>query len=795
MELIQETKNDKKNEGGVTLRDIVELVFDNWYWIVLSVVICMSVAWFYLAMQTPLYKRSAVMLVKSENKSGNDMSAVLELNGGISGSGVENEIYILQSHQLMREVVGRLHLDVTYQVKNWLHYDQLYAESPIRVNFFDAYTAPVSMEIKPLNGNRFLLNQLKIGKEKSDNEGQEFLFGDTIISAAGRFIVEDIPDKISAYYNVPVEVSRIDLNTAANIYHSFISTSLAGERTTLVQINCVDSNISRAEAILNALIDVYRETIIEDKNRIATSTAKFINERVEIISKELGDVENELTDFKQKNRIVSIDAAATQFMSESSKMRDELVQLETEYAIARAVERYLTDNEHSKQLIPNVSGVGDSGLQNQITTYNEILLQRERLAANSGENNPLVKDLDNNLAAVRVNLTASMDSYLSTLKLKLKKAREVESQTLDHIESVPQQEKKALGIIRQQSIKESLYTFLLNKREENALQLAITEANIRVIESPFGSSAPVAPARRMLLMGAFIVGLIIPLAIQLLRLLWNTGVRGRKDIEDYTSMPILGEIPLMKDRDGEQAIVVEENKTSSVAESFRLLRSNMDFVAPQARVVMFTSTMPGEGKSFVSRNFAVTLAMTNKKVVLLDMDLRKRTLSKTLDLTTKNGVSTWLSGKNNSVSELVQSSNIHAMFDIISAGIVPPNPSELLMSDRLPVLVEELKKQYDYIILDCVPALVVADSSIIGRVADLTIYVIRNGMLDRRYLPELEKLYRENKFKNLTVVINGVEMESKKYGYGYGYGVEHGRKKKRNVIYKIAHRIGRIFRG
>lgn len=263
-------------------------------------------------------------------------------------------------------------------------------------------------------------------------------------------------------------------------------------------------------------------------------------------------------------------------------------------------------------MIPNVSGVGDSGLQNQITTYNEILLQRERLAANSGENNPLVKDLDNNLAAVRVNLTASMDSYLSTLKLKLRKAREVESQTLDRIESVPQQEKKALGIIRQQSIKESLYTFLLNKREENALQLAITEANIRVIESPFGSSAPVAPARRMLLMGAFIVGLIIPLAIQLLRLLWNTGVRGRKDIEDYTSMPILGEIPLMKDRDGEHAIVVEENKTSSVAESFRLLRSNMDFVAPQARVVMFTSTMPGEGKSFVSRNFAVTLAMTNK---------------------------------------------------------------------------------------------------------------------------------------------------------------------------------------
>ena len=223
----------------------------------------------------------------------------------------------------------------------------------------------------------------------------------------------------------------------------------------------------------------------------------------------------------------------------------------------------------------------------------------------------------------------------------------------------------------------------------------------------------------------------------------------------------------------------------------------MDFVAPEARVIMFTSTMPSEGKSFVSRNFAVTLAMTHKKVVLLDMDLRKRTLSKTLDLTTKNGVSTWLSGKNHSIDELIQPSSVHERFDMISAGIVPPNPSELLMSNRFPALIEELKKQYDYIILDCVPALVVADASIIGRVADLTIYVIRNGVLDRRYLPELEKLYRENKFKNLTVVINGIEMESKKYGYGYGYGYgsEHGRKKKRNIIYKWAHKIVRIFRG
>ena len=634
MELIQETKNEKKNEGGISLRDIVELIFDNWYWIVLSVAICVSVAWIYLARQTPLYKRSAVMLVKSENKSGNDMSAIMELNGGITGSGVENEIYILQSRQLMREVVERLHLDVTYRVKDWLHYNQLYAESPVRVEFFDAYTAPVSMKIKPLDETRYSLKEVNIDGKKSVEGSREIAFGDTVVTAAGRMVVKAVPEFLPGYYNTAVEVSRMDMNTAANIYHSFISAALAGDRTTLVQINCIDSNTSRAEAILNALIDVYRETIIEDKNRIATSTAQFINERVEIISRELGDVEDELTDFKQKNRMVSIDAAASQFMSENSKMRDELIQLETEYAIAQTIQRAFADNKDNKQLIPNVSGGSDMGLQSQIESYNAMVLQRERLAANSGENNPLVRDLDTNLASMRVNLASSMSSYISTLKLKLDKARAVEAQTLDYIELVPQQEKKALGIIRQQNIKEALYTFLLNKREENAMQLAITEANIRVIEAPFGPSAPVAPARRMFLMGAFIIGLIIPMAIQLLRLLWNTSVRGRKDVEDYTSMPILGEIPMMKGDGDERTIVVAENRTSSVAESFRLLRSNMDFVAPKARVIMFTSTIPGEGKSFVSRNFAATLAMTNKKVVLLDMDLRKRTLSKTLDLTT-----------------------------------------------------------------------------------------------------------------------------------------------------------------
>ena len=777
MELIQETKNDKRNEGGITLRDIAELIFDNWYWIVLSVVVCVSIAWFYLAMQTPLYKRSAVMLVQSENKSGNDMSAMLELSGGISGSGVENEIYILQSRQLMREVVERLNLDITYQVKDWLHYEQLYAESPIKVNFLEPYTAPISMTIKPLDENRFTLSHLKIGDIDSREKEKTFSFGDTIALSIGRIVVESVPGRLPAYYDTSVSVSRIDVDIAANIYHSFISTALAGERTTLVQINCIDSNISRAEAILNTLIDVYRETIIEDKNRIATSTAEFINERVEIISKELGDVEDELTDFKQKNRIVSIDAAASQFMNESSKTREELIQLETEYSIAQAIQRTVTDREHRKQLIPNVAGVGDNGLQNQITAYNEMLLQRERLAANSGENNPLVKDLDNNLASMRINLSASMSNYISTLNLKLKKAREVEAKTLDHIESVPQQEKKALSIARQQSIKESLYTFLLNKREENALQLAITEANIRVIEAPFGSSAPVAPARRMFLIGAFIVGLIIPLAIQLLRLLWNTGVRGRRDVEDYTSMPILGEIPKLKEKEEASPIVVAEHQTSNVAESFRMLRSNMDFVAPQARVIMFTSTMPGEGKTFTSANLAQAFAATGKKTLLIDGDLRRGSLSHRLKARHQPGFSNLLlDHSKNPASCVMKSNGGHAHLDFLPSGPLPPNPVTLLTHPHFSALLDHWKQRYDRIVIDTPPFGVLADTPIIAALSDITLYVIRGGMLDKRFLATLQQLADKGSLgRNCAFSLNDIDFKQARYRYyGYGYSYKYG---------------------
>ena len=765
MEYTQENNEKTVKESGfnINLRDIVELIIAKWYWFALSVFICVSAAYLYTRTLVPVYQRQAVMLVKTGGKNANsDISAMLELQGGITGSGVENEMFILRSHQLVREVVNRLHLDVSYEKEGFFRNTSLYAESPVEVNFIDPYHEYYRTKVTPLDVKNYTIL------------GEKYAYGDTIQTEAGRIVVNLKPENLSVYIGKPVSVTRISPETAAAIYKGGISTSLAGKGTTMVQITCIGDNVSRADAILNALINVYNETIIEDKNRIAVNTAKFIDERIAVIGKELGDVEEELTDFKQRNRIIGSEGNGTQFLAESSRMKTENLQMETELSIAQSIKSYLLDATRNNQLIPNVSGVGDASVQSQITAYNELMLQRNHLLAESGAKNPVVQTADKNLAEMRTVISGSMDNYIKNLRLRLEKTRAVERQINSEIQAVPKQEKMALSIIRQQSIKEALYTFLLNKREENALQLAVTEANIRVVESPFGSNAPIAPHSTTFLLAALVVGLAIPLGIQILTMLWNTSVRGRKDIENYTTIPLLGEIPSRKEDMTDDAIVVDDKKNDFISEAFRLLRANINFVAKDARVLMFTSTMPGEGKSFVSRNLAVAIASAGKKVVLVDTDLRKRTQSKLAGIKHKEGLSTFLSGQYNDVDSILDKGVIHPSVDSLFVGPVPPNPSELLMSDRLEKLIEELKKRYDYIILDNVPAQVVADAAIVNRVAELTLYVIRDGKLDRRYLPELERLHKEGKFNHLCIILNDSHIEKKKYGYGYGYGYKYG---------------------
>lgn len=763
------TNNNSSQEDFISLRDLIELFLNRWYWFVLSVIICVGITWFYLAGISPVYKRSAVMLVKGEQQnSGGDLSTMLELNGISTGNSIENEVYILRSYQLLQEVVKRLHLDVNYTVRNRFRDDNLFGSLPFEVCFLDTHPEFSNLSVVLVGDKGCQLSQLEVNGQETDFS-KAIAFNDTISTPAGRIWIVPVVENIQKYRGKEIQVSRSSIEAATNAILGKIQTSAMEKNSTLVKIECSDISISRADAILSMILKVYNETIVEDKNLIASNTAKFIDERIGIISQELGDVEDKLTTFKQQHRIIDFKSNAEAYLEEGSKAKEESIQLEAQLSVVDFVKNYVTDRAKRDELIPNVTGVGDAGVQSQIENYNEIMLQRNRLASNSGENNPVVQSMDKNLNAMRSTIAGSIDNYMRTIRLRLNNARQVERKVNQNIESVPQQEKYALDVMRQQSIKETLYTYLLQKREETAMQLAITEANIRVVEAPFGSRIPISPKRMNIYLVAFGLGITLPFAYFLLRRMWNTGIRGRKDIENGTTLPILGEIPRRREDNSKEVIVVSEKKNDRITEAFRLLRTNLDFMNKDAKVLMFTSTMPGEGKSFVSINLAVMLAITGKRVILVDTDIRKRTQSKALGSKRNGGVSTYLSGVSLDIEALISKSHIENV-DFLPAGSVPPNPAELLMNERLEQMMDTLKKNYDYIIMDNVPALVVADAAIVNRVADITIYVIRDGMLDRRYLPTLEALHKEGKFRNMCVVLNDVQDRGGRYGYGYGYG-------------------------
>ena len=774
-----ERPNIKKKDADdmISLRDVIDIFLFNWKWFILSVIVCLAVGRLYLATKPNIYQRSAVLLVKDDSGTGGSSSrtkgtdALLQLNGVMMGSSVKNEVYILQSHQLMMDVVRDLHLDVTYLYKKRFLTHSLYNARPFTAAFDSLETnTPYSFKVK-IKGDKAHISDIVYGKEEMEFS-KDVSFGDSIAMPFGKMVLVANEDHLEAFDGEEILVARTTMDAAANSYGSKIQASELDKESTLVGITYSDTNTKRASDILQAVLEAYRKAIIDDKNRIAESTASFIDQRIDFISKELSDVEGELARFKQKNQLVNIQDNTRQYIQESSQAHQKSIQIETQMGVVK----YLLDNlkqptkDDEMVLIPALGGLTDVNIQGQIAKYNELMLTYNRLHGSASADNPYLQQMKGSLQQQKATIIASTEALLSSLKVQLTRAHQEENKLYSSITNVPEKEMEGLDITRQQAIKETLYTYLLNKREETALQLAITEANIRIVEQPFGSNTPIAPRKKVIMLVALMIGIVLPLAYFHIRNLLNMSVRGRKDVETYTTIPVLGEIPHRKEGISDAEILVGTHKSDSINEAFRMLRFSLNFVQKDARVIMFTSTTPGEGKTFVSRNFAVTLGMTGKKVILLDTDIRKRTQSKLSGTTHREGLTSYLSESEEDIHKLIVRECPEYNVDMLPAGITPPNPSELLMSDRLDQLIDELKQHYDYIVVDNVPAQVVADAGIVNRVADVTLYVIREGKIDRRYLPELERLYQEKKFNKLCIIINDSKMEEKRYGYGYGYG-------------------------
>lgn len=775
----------------------------HWWWFLLSALLCVSCGWYYQQKQQRIFQRQAVMLIEDADASSvgggastsrsskrNAMNTLLELNGVSVGDNLKNEIFILSSKRLMLRVVEKLHLDIDYTIEAGWHIKSLYGdkELPFEVLFQSKCKGKAlqTFKVTKKDANTVTLKGLhdKKGNELPDKDVQ---LGQMVQTPYGQLCVVR-GQQFGAWTDETITVSRMSIKNAATRFIGELAVSEYDKETSLIVLNCSDNNVERADHILACLYDTYKEDVVDNKNRVAQNTARFIDERIQIIGRELSSVENQLASFKKRNKLVDFTQSSQIVLNATNDARQQSLQLETQLNVARYLSDYLHSHSNNHDLIPALN-MQDASFNTQIGKYNDVMNQRNQMVANSSDKQAIVAELDRQLAQMRQTIASSLKSYVNSIGLRLRDAQANESALTGQVSGAPDQEKKGLDIQRQQSLKEALYTYLLNKREEVALQQAINEANVRLVESPIGGEAPIKPKSAMIMLVALIIGLAIPTAILWIKRMLDVTVHGRKDIEDATTIPVLGEVPIDKDFNGDNTLISSLASDSPMVEAFRILRFALGYMRQNPKVLVSTSTTPGQGKSFVTRNMAIILAMAGKKVVVIDADIRKRTLSVAFRHTI--GLTAYLSDDYTQVGDIIKKDGISKGVDFIPAGHMPPNPSELLMSNRLDELVKRLRSEYDYVLFDTTPMLSVADANIVNRVADSTIFVIRVGVQERAFLPELEHMYQDHRFKSLSIVLNGVDPERGYHGYGYGYGYAYDKHSKSKKVKGLINRIRR----
>lgn len=780
--VIQPTQNKPAgNDDFLRIQDLFILCLAKWYWFVISLAILLGAATIYLLKTPPVYTRSASLLIKEDGKSGsgNEAAGVLgDIDIFRTSTNINNEMLSMQSPAVMYEVVRRLHLDVNYTTDGRFYDPVIYgSDNPYEVSFFDLGDAEsASFTLRPDKDGQVKLTDFTRNGEEADGDAVTAL-NDTVQTPVGRLLVNARPGSTAAQQMV--FVSRISMQDATADYSSRLSVALNDEKSTVVNLTLLDVCTQRAEDVLNTLISVYNENWVKDKNQIAVSTSMFINERLGVIERELGNVDEDISSYKSENLLPDVQAAASMYMAESSETNAKIQTLNTQLSMTRYVRSYLTGASSRNQLLPANSGIENSGIEKQIAEYNTLQLRRNDLVANSSETNPLVVDMDHSLHALRDAIIRTLDNYVTTLNTQLRALQQSARQTTARIAANPSQGKYLLSVERQQKVKESLYLFLLQKREENELSQAFTAYNTRVIMPPSGSMVPTAPAKKNILLIAFVIGLIIPVAVIFLRESMNTRIRGRKDLEALT-LPFVGEIPQAatkkkgtsdKKSTENSPIVVHEGSRDIINEAFRVLRTNLEFMTDKeqhSNVIVVTSFNPGSGKSFLAMNIAVSLAIKQKKVLVIDGDMRHGSTSAYVG-SPQTGLSNYLSGHVNNLKDIIVTDARHANLQFLPVGTIPPNPTELLFSDRLKQLIDTVRSQYDYIFIDCPPIEMVADTQIIEQLADRTLFVVRTGLLERSMLPELQRIYDEKKYKNMALILNGTVGSGGHYGYRYGY--------------------------
>ena len=787
----------QSSRNSLSFKDFLYLCLGRWWWFAISVVLVLGVAAVYILRTPPVYTRSASLLIKEESGGGGSFSDAAGVMGDLSlfrtNTNVNNEMQSLQSPAVMMDVVRRLKLNISYSAEGRFHDEVLYGTGrPFEVVFEDlGDNTGASFTVSPNDDGTLSLGKFTLDGEKVSGSVTARYDSLTATPIGGIRIVRSAIPSDEPFEGV-VRVGKSGVQAAATAYSKNLVVGLNDDESTVINLSIDDVCPQRAEDVLNTLIAVYNEDWIKDKNQIAVSTSMFIDERLAVIEHELGIVDEDISAYKSENLLPDVQAAASMYMSQSSETSARILELSTQLAMTRYVRNYLAGNTGENQLLPANSGIQSSGIEQQIADYNSLQLQRNNLVANSSETNPLVVDMDQSLKTMRGAIITSIDNHIETLNTQIDALEHSERRTSERIAENPSQGRYLLSVERQQKVKESLYLFLLQKREENELSQAFTAYNTRVITPPMGTMIPTSPNKSKILMVALVLGLLIPVAAIYLLESMNTRVRGRKDLEDLT-LPFAGEIPLsvpggLRDRfsrlsrarrkklaeEHSGEIVIRQGSRNVVNEAFRVLRTNLEFImeagegARGCNVCLFTSFNVGSGKTFLAANTAACFALKGKKVLAVDCDLRKASLSLYAGSPAR-GISDYLARRCDDVSKLIVPVGDSGSLFMLPVGTMPPNPAELLAEPRFAELVESLRSDYDYIFIDCPPVEMVADTQIIDRVVDRTLFVVRAGLLERDMLPVLQADYDGKKFRNMVMILNGTDAGEGRYGYRYGY--------------------------
>lgn len=757
-----------------------------WPFILLFVIICLGGAYVYLRYQAPQYNINATVLIKQGDKSKNAtaMSTIAAMQdfGTISlANNFDNEVEILRSRTLIKKVVNNLSLNINYYSEGKFSYNKnLYRSTPIKVwmapDEADRLPSRVNMILSVMPGGKFTATAKYSIKGEEVTESKSFdKLPSLMITKVGTISFSLPSDSaMAAVKESQTILVTIDnpTGTAAGC-KSRLSAQATSEYTSIVALNYIDTNVARGIDFINTLVSLYNSDANDDKNEVASRTAEFINARIEIINRELGSTESELAEYKQKAGITDVSSDAKLAVQGSTEYNNRRAENSTQLRLVEFLTQYINDPANQFEVIPANVGITDATLTTAISQYNEMLIERKRLLRTSNEKNPAVINLDTSIAATRKSVITAVESVHKALLITRSnldiEARKYESR----ISNAPIQEKELISISRQQEIKANLYLMLLQKREENAITLAATANNGRIIEEPlFGGQT--GPKSKQIYMIAFVLGLAFPIgSIYLIRML-RFKIEGRADVEKITDITVVGDIPTVETKENEKVgIVVHENANGLMEEVFRGVRTNVQYMLQEGqKVVLVTSTTSGEGKSFIAGNLAVSFALMGMKTLIMGMDIRKPGLNKIFNIPRKQeGITQYLSAPSTTdLLSLCQKSDISDNLYIIPGGVVPPNPTELVARKTLDKAMEILKEKFDYIIMDTAPIGMVTDTQLISRVADMSIYVCRADYTHKSEFELVNELKATNKLPNMSVAINGIDMSKRRNGYYYGYG-------------------------